>query len=225
MKFVFGEIWSSHIITLKHHLQIIWKLQEMLWSSGYLSRWWFQPIWKICSSKWESSPNRGENKKYLEPPSRWCFWSWLLLRYEPIATGVTPSLGPGKFTENSDVEGRGYWARGWDFWEKNKQKTVMCICFFLNISTHLIYIYLGPKVPLTKTKTLTMNHEVQHQCVRCVELQWWMFKANPTPSPRSRGFVALWRALPQVLTDFFECGKFVWQTFRASVDTNSQHQI
>ena len=31
--------------------------------------WWFQPIRKICSSKWESSPNfRGENKKYLKPP-------------------------------------------------------------------------------------------------------------------------------------------------------------
>ena len=32
---------------------------------------WFQPIWKICSSKWESSPSRGENKKTkneLPPP-------------------------------------------------------------------------------------------------------------------------------------------------------------
>ena len=28
------------------------------------TRWWLnQPIWKICSSKWKSSPNRGENKK------------------------------------------------------------------------------------------------------------------------------------------------------------------
>ncbi len=32
--------------------------------------WWFQPIWKICSWNWESSPNRGENKKYLKPPPR-----------------------------------------------------------------------------------------------------------------------------------------------------------
>ena len=31
--------------------------------------WWLnQPIWKICSSKWESSPNGGENKKWLKPP-------------------------------------------------------------------------------------------------------------------------------------------------------------
>ena len=30
------------------------------------SGWWLnQPIWKICSSKWESSPGRGENKKCL----------------------------------------------------------------------------------------------------------------------------------------------------------------
>ena len=28
------------------------------------------PISKICSSKWESSPNRDENKKYFKPPPR-----------------------------------------------------------------------------------------------------------------------------------------------------------
>ena len=28
------------------------------------------PIWKICSSNWKFSPNRGENKKYLKPPAR-----------------------------------------------------------------------------------------------------------------------------------------------------------
>ena len=31
---------------------------------------WTNPFEKICSSKWESSPNRGENKKYLKPPPR-----------------------------------------------------------------------------------------------------------------------------------------------------------
>ena len=35
--------------------------------------WWFQPIWKIWSSKWESSPNRCENKQWLKPPSRFVF--------------------------------------------------------------------------------------------------------------------------------------------------------
>ena len=33
-----------------------------------LPSWWFQPIWKICSSNWIISPGRGENKKYLKPP-------------------------------------------------------------------------------------------------------------------------------------------------------------
>ena len=30
--------------------------------------WLNQPIWKIWSSNWKSSPNRGEHKKYLNPP-------------------------------------------------------------------------------------------------------------------------------------------------------------
>ena len=36
-----------------------------------LTGWWFQPIWKIWSSKWESSPSKGEHKKTFElpPPS------------------------------------------------------------------------------------------------------------------------------------------------------------
>jgi len=34
---------------------------------------WTNPLWKICSSKWESSPNRGENKKYeKKTPPRFC---------------------------------------------------------------------------------------------------------------------------------------------------------
>ena len=41
--------------------------------------WWFQPIWKICSSKWESSPIFGvkirniwnHHPEELEPPKRW----------------------------------------------------------------------------------------------------------------------------------------------------------
>ena len=36
------------------------------------TRWWLnQPIWKICSSNWKSSPGKGENKKYLKPPPRY----------------------------------------------------------------------------------------------------------------------------------------------------------
>ena len=30
--------------------------------------WWFQPIWKICSSNWIISSNRGENRKCFKPP-------------------------------------------------------------------------------------------------------------------------------------------------------------
>ena len=41
--------------------------------------WWLnQPCWKIWSSNWIISPNRGENKKSLKPPPRLCIngWPW-----------------------------------------------------------------------------------------------------------------------------------------------------
>ena len=31
-----------------------------------ITSWWFQPIWKICSSNWESSPSRGDHRKIFE---------------------------------------------------------------------------------------------------------------------------------------------------------------
>ena len=37
---------------------------------GSTSWWLNQPVWKICSSKWESSLSRGENKKSVKPPPR-----------------------------------------------------------------------------------------------------------------------------------------------------------
>ena len=42
--------------------------------SHQLSGWWFQPIWKICSSNFIISPGRAENKKALKPPPS-CFAS------------------------------------------------------------------------------------------------------------------------------------------------------
>ena len=41
---------------------------EPIGSKHRSSSWWFRPIRKILESKWESSPNRGEHKKYLKPP-------------------------------------------------------------------------------------------------------------------------------------------------------------
>ena len=37
--------------------------QSVFFNDCWPSAWWFQPLWKICSSKWEPSPNRGENSK------------------------------------------------------------------------------------------------------------------------------------------------------------------
>ena len=49
----------------------------------------FNPSEKICSSKWESSPNRGENEKYWKPPPRlkhdWeIHWTFGCLEVQPV---------------------------------------------------------------------------------------------------------------------------------------------
>ena len=47
-------------------------MHHELWTS-----WWFQPIWKICSSNWIISPSKGVNNRYLKPrPSETCLIFW-----------------------------------------------------------------------------------------------------------------------------------------------------
>ena len=41
------------------------KLLGVCLFSWRITSWWFQPLWKICSSNWIISPSRGENKKDL----------------------------------------------------------------------------------------------------------------------------------------------------------------
>ena len=62
---------------------------EFIHLEDKLPRWWFQPIWKICSSNWKSSPNRGENfkKKWNhQPDSCCCWWPSMKLTY-PLKIG------------------------------------------------------------------------------------------------------------------------------------------
>ena len=50
-------------------------------NTQWMTSWWLnQPLWKICLSKWESSLNRGENKKKIKPPSKWLLFqsTWFL---------------------------------------------------------------------------------------------------------------------------------------------------
>ena len=58
------------------------KMPGCLWTISKASiiektGWWLnQPIWKICSSNWKYSPNRGANKTYLKPPPRKWWYPW-----------------------------------------------------------------------------------------------------------------------------------------------------
>ena len=58
-----------------------------------LSGWWLnQPIWKICSSKWESSPKRDENKQYVKPPPSYPFYSPFCSNSGPLLCQLRPSV-------------------------------------------------------------------------------------------------------------------------------------
>ena len=54
-KIIFDPSWKWKMTLLK-----IFSHQKKIGS--------FQPTWKICSSKWKSSPSRDENKRYLKAP-------------------------------------------------------------------------------------------------------------------------------------------------------------
>ena len=67
----------------------------------------FNPF-EICSSKWESSPNRGENKKYLKPPPSISFFfscciEAYFLRYPWMCTPVILWIDP-KICQHNSVE-------------------------------------------------------------------------------------------------------------------------
>ena len=58
-----------------------------------VTSWWFQPIWNILV-KMESSPNRGENKKSLKPPTRLA-WSVPKTSQKDIPPTPQPVFHPG----------------------------------------------------------------------------------------------------------------------------------
>ena len=59
-------------------------LSQKHWNWDEMNTSWFQPIWNICSSKWESSPNKGENQKYSKPATRTYSWSLTSEKLAPL---------------------------------------------------------------------------------------------------------------------------------------------
>ena len=68
----FGDIFNYVSQPLGHRkFPINQWLMDRLIACLIMTRWWLnQPIWKICSSNWIISLNRGENKRYFKPPPR-----------------------------------------------------------------------------------------------------------------------------------------------------------
>ena len=88
--FGFGWIPNPWIFRREKN-QMIWRSFDRtdldkgpcIWLQILTSWWWFQPVWKICSSNFIISPNRGKHKTYSKPPPRfdlkiWCNNLWLV---------------------------------------------------------------------------------------------------------------------------------------------------
>ena len=63
----FDQQWKNSSKGLKRKHSICWPLylQQTNEQKTLLTGWWFQPIWKICSSKWESFPQIGVKIKNI----------------------------------------------------------------------------------------------------------------------------------------------------------------
>ena len=68
----------THILgVLNLHFSWFWGPRVWWFCAWMISSWWLnQPIWKILVKMGSSSPNRGENTKYLKPPPRLFFAFW-----------------------------------------------------------------------------------------------------------------------------------------------------
>ena len=109
----------------------MWPLKSILCLQKMISSWWFQPIWKICSSKWVHLPQivGVKTKKYFElPPPRFSFLTKgfvplsnfaLLASRERLAAGFTCRIF---FLWFSVAIGSIFWGvfgwlfRPWCFW-------------------------------------------------------------------------------------------------------------
>ena len=81
--FGFGWIPNPWIFR-REKKQMIWRSFDRtdldkgpcIWLQNLTSWWWFQPVWKIISSNFIISPNRGKHKSYSKPPPRFLDLTW-----------------------------------------------------------------------------------------------------------------------------------------------------
>ena len=62
--------------------------EKFLDQSCNVTSFWFQPIWKICSSKWESSLKFGVKIKNIWVATTWCIGKYTLCPMDPLETSV-----------------------------------------------------------------------------------------------------------------------------------------
>ena len=76
-----GEKWATFKNT--YNIPLYWLVYDkthigyssIIYNPLYVASWWFQPLWKICSSNWILSPRIGVKKDCFKPPPSLCFFS------------------------------------------------------------------------------------------------------------------------------------------------------
>ena len=100
-------------------------LSQICLSNQWMTSWWLnQPIWKIWSSNWKSSPGRDENEKYWKPPGRWTWFksstvfliedSWFLINASVFQMfkkllHISPEANPTKAPSITCLDSPFFW--------------------------------------------------------------------------------------------------------------------
>ena len=132
------------------HIGVSWILYEPTFSS-----WWFQEIWKICSSNWIIFLSRGENKKSLKPPPSFGIFAI------DFYLKVTPQCRANRFRQNGSSKAESSGSCRWN---------VAQIMFDTNFGAY----QTGKQVLSLYSMGGDVSKEKKHHAI----VSWWWFRSR-----------------------------------------------
>ena len=91
------QYWPTTKNTIKHLKSSVFKVRKQKINNCCLVGGWTNPFWKILVKLGSSSPNRGENKKQLKPPTSYDIYIYATSALEPYTSKHHNWLSPSKY--------------------------------------------------------------------------------------------------------------------------------